>query len=332
MKKLFVVVMICISSVSFADGFQPELFDVPYVDAIMDDRVIVNEELLIGTNVSKNLYVKGNVSDIQDNGKWSRFQSLSGMEKAIEDQAPIHIESLKAIKRLKNPSYWLYAIENKSAKFDRYLYVEDQGKVNVVKYWKHTKSDKPNGAGILFEQSENKYDISSSTKMALDKLLKDPRKTHFGKTGYLQDQALFIELSKPFASELSSEYPESGEPGPSYSAPYLWGHYFLQNEFMANELYKVNIEKYQAPFKYEELKASLYKSIGEFEAYVGGQVPLRESQIKWLNQVAQDYYILHMHKLEGDVFGYNDILNFYTTDDHKPFMTILLNEKDYYKE
>lgn len=333
MKKIIAVLSISLmASVASAVEFDPQLFDVPSVDAIMADTVVLNEETVPAEMVAKRLYLYGEVNRIQDTGAWHRYDTLKELESALESQVSLHIASFERMKTMKDPTYWLYESTKKDASIDHYLYVEDQGKVQVVKFWKAIPGDEPTGPGVAFEKSENRYELPAKVKKKLDTIVRKHGGAYFGASGYNQDPKILIELNKPFASEISSTYPEVGTPGPSFSAPYLWGHYFMQYDAEIDAVYKANVERFQAPFKYEDFELSLYNNIGEFEDYIGAQVPLRGSQVRFLKQVAKDYYILHAHYTKGNLFGYDDFLHFYTVDGHKPFMSILLNRKDYYKE
>lgn len=332
MKKVFATAMLTLSSMAFANDFRPELFDAEGVDQIVSGDVVVNEESMPGTEVAKALYVDARVYEAQDTGSWSHFSSMKALEDHLGSQAPFHVASFKKIKELDDPAYWLYESDSKNSEYNRFSYVVDNNKVHVVYYWRDVDYDESSQNRLGFSQSENRYDLPSALKQTVDKALSDPSKQHFGASGYQQNQAMYIALNEPFASEISSEYEESGEPGPSFSAPYVWGHYYMGDEFQINNMYQANIERFQAPFRYEDFDLSFYQTIEDFEDYVGAEVPIRAMHSNWLKEIGQEFYILHARYKEGKIFGYNDFLHFHTVKDHKPFMTILLNSDDYYRE
>lgn len=316
-----------------ATDFSPELFNVDKVDSIVAGSVLVNEDLKPGLEVSRFLYKYGKVDQVLDTGEWKNLASIFEVERYLGDQVPLHLNSLSKIKQLKSPTYWIFQSKNEEASFNRYLYVVSENKVQLISFWKQIKGDNPSGVGSVFLNSKNAYEIDTSIRNDLDKLMRNRRSSpYFGESGYRQDQALAIGLNSAFATELTSAYPEYGTPGPSFTAPYLWGKYFILSPEYVDIVYKANTGKHQSTFTYDDFRSSFYNTIEEYEQNIGAHIPLRFQQTNWIKQVGQDYYILHTEQKEGESHGYNNVLYFHTVKEHKPFMTILLNSKDYYQE
>lgn len=333
MKKMCASILLAISPFALAqDAFQPELFDVEKVDAIMADQVLLNDQMVPAVEVGKALYMIGEVYTVQDTGKWESFDTLSALEEGIEGQAPLHIADFKLLKELKDPTYWLYKSDKEDVATDNFLYVEVDGKVVLVNFWRTPKGIEHAQFGKMFETSENRYNLPESVKKSLDKVVSNKSGSYFGKSGYRQDKELLVDLIRPFAEETSTLYKKEVDDGPSISAPYLWGKYFIPNEDTVKLIHEGNQKTAQAAYEPDQFSMSLYGSLDEFEAYVGAHIPLRQEQLTWIEAVGQDYYILHGRFEEGRLFEYNDFLHFYTVKGHKPFLTMMLDTDDYYQE